>query len=84
MLNRSRFLRVYGADPVSWAERYGLEPFTRPCVDCGAEMTTSVAFASGPARGLIAPPCPCGSSDCPPYVAVLFWRELGGVNEDER
>jgi hypothetical protein len=70
MLDRSQFLVVHGAYPKAWADRYGIEPFTQPCYNCDAPMTTSIPFACGAFRGLVAPECRCGE-DFPPYCAVL-------------
>jgi hypothetical protein len=67
--NRSRFLLVHGADPKRWAARYGIEPFTAPCADCGAALTTSIPLVVGRLRGLVAPRCVCGN-DRPPYCVV--------------
>lgn len=67
--DRSRFLLVFGADPKRWAVRYDLTPFITPCADCDRPLTTTVPFACGPMRGLIAPRCPCGN-DKPPYCIL--------------
>ncbi len=64
-MNRDRFLRVLGADPQRWMQRYDLQPFSSPCSGCGAERTVSIPIASGKLRGLIAPLCSCGSLDAP-------------------
>lgn len=69
-LNRKRFLRVYGADAKRWAARHGLAPFTAPCSRCGEQLHTSVPFAAGLLRGLIAPTCTCGNARTP-YCVVL-------------
>lgn len=69
MNDRRKFLRVHGADPVKWAKRYEIEPFTHACHLCGLLSTTSIPFASGPLRGLIAPDCECGHPN-PPYCVV--------------
>lgn len=68
-MNRKRFLRVLGADPVQWAQRYELEQYTRPCSQCGARLTTSIPFVSGQMRGLLAPDCVCGNVNTP-YCVV--------------
>ena len=75
MHDRSRFMLVLGADPVKWAKRYDILPFTHPCSRCGAQTTTSIAFASGNCRGLIAPQCECGHPS-PPYCIVGDWGQL--------
>jgi hypothetical protein len=64
-MNRSRFLRVLGADPTKWAERYDLEPFSYPCGECGKVLATTVPFAYGQLRGLMAPRCECGNVGTP-------------------
>lgn len=75
---REQLLRAFGVDPVRWARRFGLVPFTCPCSGCGAPRTTTIPCASGTFRGLIAPVCPCGSDDTPycvvrdPRVGDLF------------
>lgn len=66
---RATFLLVLGADPERWARRYGIAPFTHPCAGCGASCTTSIPFAAGDHRGLIAPVCACGHPT-PPYALV--------------
>ena len=67
-LDRTKFLLILGADPDKWADRYGLLPFSTPCIDCGQELRTTIPFAQGSLRGLIAPKCSCGSE--PPYCIV--------------
>jgi hypothetical protein len=74
IVDRAAFLRVYGTDPARWALRHGLQPFTHPCIDCGAPRTTSIPFVSGEYRGLVAETCACGN-DLPPYCIV---RHGGG------
>jgi len=65
-MNRSRFMIVaHGVSAKRWIQRYGLEPFTVPCTDCGALLTTSIPIAYRQLRGLITPQCSCGSSDRP-------------------
>jgi hypothetical protein len=68
-LNRERFLIVLGADAERWAKRYDIEPFSHPCSECGRMLTTSIPFAEGTLRGLVAPRCACGN-DLTPYGAV--------------
>lgn len=68
-MNRKHFLILYGVDPVRWARRWGLEPFTHPCSECGALLTTTLPFARDTLRGIIAPPCACGNT-CTPYEVV--------------
>lgn len=66
---RATFLLVLGADPERWAKRYGIEPFTHPCIVCGESCTTSIPFAARGFRGLIAPRCACGHRTTP-YALV--------------
>ena len=66
---REKFLLVLGSDPKRWAERFGIEPFSHPCIDCGEMLSTSLPFACDSLRGLIAPRCSCGN-DRPPYCVV--------------
>lgn len=69
IVDRSRILVAHGVTVEQWTERYGCEPFSHPCGDCGRELTTSIPFAYGRLRGLIAPACECGN-DRPPYCVV--------------
>lgn len=69
MFNRSKFFVVHGISTERWCERHDLEPYTRPCGDCGAMLTTSIPFASGQLRGLLAPACSCGNVRTP-YCVV--------------
>ncbi len=73
-VNRDRVLRVLGVTAEQWCARYGIEPFSVTC-DCGATRTTTIPWALGPQRGLIAPLCVCGTEDAP-YCAVLIDRLL--------
>lgn len=75
MLDRDRFLLVLGQDPEAWAARFGIEPFTHPCDGCGEPLSTTLPFASGELRGLIAPRCACGN-DAPPYCVVGARRDV--------
>lgn len=68
-MNRDRFLLFYGVDPQRWSRRYGIEPASVPCYECGAELFTSIPFAQGDLRGLIAPRCKCGFENTP-YCVV--------------
>ncbi len=64
-------LIIHGVSPEAWAKRHDLAPYTRPCQDCGAPKTSSVPFARGQLRGLMAPPCKaCGSDARTPYCVV--------------
>lgn len=69
MMDRDRFMRVLGADPAKWAKRWGIKPASAPCYTCDAERVTSIPFATGALRGLMAPVCPCGN-DRGPYCVV--------------
>lgn len=68
--DRSTFLIVHGADPVRWAKRHNLVPFTAACFKCNAPCSTTLPLVSGPMRGLIAPLCSCGHP-YPPYCLAL-------------
>jgi hypothetical protein len=56
---------VYGVTAEAWADRYGIEVFSHPCIECGRVLTTSIPFAQGQLRGLQAPPCECGHTQTP-------------------
>lgn len=82
MFDRDRFMKVLGGDPAKWANRYGIEPFTHPCRECGLYFTTSIPIARGTLRGLIAPVCECGNADTPYCVVSAkgdVLAELGGT-----
>lgn len=68
-MTRDHFLLVHGQDPDEWAQRYGIEPFTHPCSRCDAPLTTTIPFACGSLRGLLAPVCSCGN-ELTPYCVV--------------
>lgn len=68
-MDSERFLIVYGIDPIKWADRFGLLPFTAPCDKCGASLTTSLPFFYSSLRGLRAPQCSCGNKRTP-YCVV--------------
>lgn len=56
------FLVIHGQDPEAWAKKHELEPITATCRHCGRERRTTIPFAAADGiRGLMAPPCPCGS-----------------------
>jgi hypothetical protein len=63
-------LLIYGVSAESWSKRWGLEPFTNPCVVCGKSCSTTIPFVQGAFRGLQAPPCYCGHP-FPPYCVVV-------------
>ncbi len=69
MGHRDRFLRVMGISPEAWASRYGLEVFSAPCPECGRSLSTTLPFACGALRGLMAPRCECGCGDVPYEIA---------------
>lgn len=82
MLNRVRFVRaIQGVDPARWAARWGLIPFDVRC-RCGHPQRTSIPFAVGDVRGLVAPPCACGA--LPPYCAVARDGSLSGLSTRPR
>lgn len=66
---------VSGTTPEEWAARWQLEPFTTACRRCKAPLTTSLPFAIGELRGLVAPQCSCGNPN-PPYCVVGAKRDL--------
>ena len=72
-------LVVHGVDPKRWAERYGFEPFSTPCGDCGRTLTTTLPLVWGALRGMIAEPCACGNPN-PPYGVILPERWEGGLH----
>lgn len=47
-------------DHEAWATRYSLEIKTIDCVKCGVSQCTTIPFAEGEQRGLIAPLHDCG------------------------
>lgn len=68
---RSRWLLVHGADPLKWARRYEIEPFSHPCYYCGVVQSTTIPFAAGGLRGMVAPSHEChGQHREPPYCVV--------------
>jgi hypothetical protein len=79
-LNRSRFLIIHGITTKSWCARHDLEPYTRPCSRCGAGLTTTIPFAVGQMRGLMAPVCSCGNENTPYCVVrdARFGDLMGG------
>ncbi len=64
-MNRERFLIVHGTDGTRWAERYSIEPLSAPCIYCGASLKTTLPFACGSLRGLVAERCDCGNENTP-------------------
>lgn len=73
-MDRRKFLLGLGVDPKAWAAKHGIEPFSRPCEECGTEMVTTIPFALREMRGLIAPRCKCGSNNTP-YCVVGFLED---------
>jgi hypothetical protein len=73
--NRKRWLWVHGVSAEAWAARWDLEPYTRPCSECGQPLTTTRPFAVGALRGLACPPCPCGN-EATPYCLVAAEGDL--------
>jgi len=63
-------LYVHGVSAERWTARYGVEPFSHPCSQCGEMLTTSLPFVQGRIHGLAAPPCKCGN-DCTPYAILM-------------
>jgi hypothetical protein len=68
ILHSKRWL-VYGISQEAWTRRFGVEPFSHPCSECGEVLTTSLPFVQGQMRGLSAPRCKCGN-DHTPYAVV--------------
>lgn len=68
-MRSARRLYVHGVSVEAWTARYGVEPFTHPCSECGAPCTTSIPFVQGELRGLQAPECECGNA-LTPYAFV--------------
>jgi hypothetical protein len=65
-VNRQRFLKVLGVAPAAWTARYGVEPFEHECQQCSEPLRTTIPFACGDYRGLMAPACPsCGNQRTP-------------------
>lgn len=65
MDNHPSFMLIHGMSTKKWADRYGIEPFSHPCQECGEMRTTSIPFAFETLRGLIAPRCVCGHEGTP-------------------
>lgn len=65
----SPVLYVLGVSQEAWTKRFGVVPFEHPCQGCGATRRTSIPFARGTIRGLVAPACPCGEAFAP-YAIV--------------
>lgn len=63
-------LFVHGITTAEWTRRYGVEPFSHPCSECGRVLTTTLPFAQGTLRGLEAPTCECGNERTP-YAMLL-------------
>jgi hypothetical protein len=64
---------VYGINPKRWAVKFGIEPITAPCQNCGKVAETTLPIVMGPYRGL-AIDCPCGSHV--PYCFVAANGDL--------
>ena len=58
-------LLAYGISTETWTKRFGVLPFSYPCIDCGEVLHTSIPFVQGDLRGLQAPPCICGNTQTP-------------------
>lgn len=71
--HRSTWLFLHGGSAERWARRHDIEPFSWPCHDCGAQLTTTIPFAipNSKMRGLVAPKCECGNEGTP-YCIVGF------------
>lgn len=73
---------VLGMDPIRWANRFSIEPFSHPCDSCGRLLTTTIPIVFETLRGLQAPRCECGNEHTPfcfvrdPRVGDLFTDEV--------
>lgn len=63
--HRTSWLVLHNGDQERWSRRHGIERFSYPCSDCGMVLTTTIPFASGEMRGLVAPKCVCGNEGTP-------------------
>lgn len=68
MNDKPRFT-VYDVTVEQWTARFGVEPVSHPCSECGRMCTTTIPFVQGTLRGLAAPPCVCGNRKTP-YAMV--------------
>jgi hypothetical protein len=64
-MNGEQRLTIYGVTAEDWTARYGVEPCTHPCSECGTMLTTTIPFVQGALRGLAAQTCPCGNARTP-------------------
>lgn len=69
------FLALLGGDPVRWARRHGIEPFTTPCDGCDSPKATTIPIARGTQRGLMAPRCGCGDPSDTYCLVGVFDRQ---------
>lgn len=83
-MNAQQRLLIFGVSAARWTARYGVLPFSHPCLDCGRILTTTIPFVQGSLRGLQAPTCECGNEQTPfglvrdPAYGDLFTgREVG-------
>lgn len=76
-MNRDRFLVAHGVDASKWASRFGIDPASAPCYQCGVELHTTLPFAVGNMRGLMSPACECGFTGTP-YCLVGAKGDLFG------
>jgi len=67
----------------AWAERWGLRPFSASCYVCGTLLTTSIPFAAGHLRGLVAPACPKCGDTLTPFCVVGADSDLLEVLADD-
>lgn len=75
IIDRDAVLVPVGVTTEQWIARYGIEPFTHPCARCRKSSTTTIPFAQGPRRGLMAPQCLCGYPT-PPYCIIRATGDL--------
>lgn len=78
-------LLIHGADPVKWAQRWGIDIPEPVMCDCGRLKRCDVPYAQGDWRGIQASPCVCGDGSVAPYCVVHRdgipfenWPMLGG------
>lgn len=69
MFDPTHFLLIHGQDPKKWAARYGIDPCEYPCDYCKKIQKTTIPFACGQFRGLIAERC-CDERQSPLYCFV--------------
>lgn len=69
----TQMLYIYGINPKRWASRFGIEPITAPCQNCGKLIETTLPLIFESFRGL-AIDCSCGS-----HVPYCFVHVTGNL-----